>query len=120
MMSSLYSAVSGLKVHQTAMGGIGNNISNTNTTGYKSSSITFQELFSQTLKGATASQDGIGGINAIQIGLGVSVGSTSYDMESGIIEYTGKNTDVAIDGDGFFIVSDGNQNYYTRAGAFFP
>lgn len=118
MMRSLYSAVTGLKAHQTAMDVIGNNISNVNTTGYKSSSVTFQELFSQTLQGATAAQDNTGGSNAIQIGLGVSVGSTSYNMESGSIESTGTSTDVAIDGDGFFIVSDGNKNYYTRAGSF--
>ncbi|MTI61563.1 MAG: flagellar hook protein FlgE [Firmicutes bacterium] len=118
MMRSLYSAVTGLKAHQTAMDVIGNNIANVNTTGYKSSSITFQELFSQTLQGATAAQDNTGGSNAIQIGLGVSVGSTTYNMESGSIESTGNSTDVAIDGDGFFIVSDGNKNYYTRAGSF--
>lgn len=117
-MRSLYSAVSGLKAHQTAMDVIGNNISNVNTTGYKSSSITFQELFSQTLQGATSAQDNTGGSNAIQIGLGVSVGSTNYNMESGIIESSNGVLDAALDGDGYFIVSDGSQNYYTRAGSF--
>lgn len=117
-MRSLYSAVSGLKAHQTAMDVIGNNISNVNTTGYKSSSITFQELFSQTLQGATAAQGDTGGSNAIQIGLGVSIGSTSYNMESGSIESSSGILDVALDGDGFFIASDGSQNYYTRAGSF--
>lgn len=117
-MRSLYSGVSGLKAHQTAMDVIGNNISNVNTTGYKSSSITFQELFSQTLQGATAAQGDTGGSNAIQIGLGVSIGSITYNMESGSIESSSGILDVALDGDGFFIVSDGSQNYYTRSGSF--
>lgn len=117
-MRSLYSAASGMSAHQTAMDVIGNNISNINTTGFKSSSTTFAELFSQTLKGASSSQDGSGGTNAQQVGLGVAIGSTKIDMESGSIESTGNSTDLALDDDGFFIVNNGEQDYYTRAGSF--
>lgn len=115
-MRSMYAGVSGLKAHQTKMDVIGNNISNVNTTGYKGSRVTFQEMLSQTIEGASSPQDGRGGTNPQQIGLGVQVGSVDNNMGSGNPQSTGKMTDLAIDGEGFFIANDGNQNLYTRAG----
>ncbi|KXS45235.1 MAG: flagellar hook protein FlgE [Candidatus Frackibacter sp. T328-2] len=116
-MRSMYAGVSGLKVHQTKMDVIGNNISNVNTVGYKGSRVTFKEMLSQTIKGASAPQNGKGGTNAQQIGLGVTLGSIDTNMGQGNLQSTGKMTDVAIQGEGFFIVNDGQQELYTRAGA---
>jgi len=120
MMRSMYASVSGLKVHQMMMDVIGNNISNINTIGYKGNRVTFKQMLSQTLRGASAPnmEQGKGGTNPIQIGLGVSLGSIDTDMTSGNLQPTGKQSDVAIQGDGFFIVSDGQQDFYTRAGSF--
>lgn len=120
MMRSMYASVSGLKVHQTMMDVIGNNISNINTLGYKGSRITFKEMLSQTMKGASApdAERGTGGTNPVEIGLGVSLGSIDSDMSSGNLQPTGKQSDVAIQGDGFFVVNDGKQDFYTRAGSF--
>ncbi len=117
MMRSMYASVSGLKVHQQMMDVIGNNISNINTIGYKGSRVTFQEMLTQTLKNAAAPGNGKGGINPQQIGLGVSTGSIDNNMSSGNLQPTGKKTDVAIQGDGFFIVSDGDTDMYTRNGS---
>ncbi|ADL13142.1 flagellar hook protein FlgE [Acetohalobium arabaticum] len=116
MMRSMYAGVSGLKAHQTKMDVIGNNISNVNTTGYKGSRVTFKEMLNQTMEGASAPQDGRGGTNPQQIGLGVSLGSIDNNMETGNLQSTGKMTDVALQGEGFFIVNDGTKNLYTRAG----
>lgn len=116
MMRSMYAGVSGLKAHQTKMDVIGNNISNVNTTGYKGSRVTFKEMLNQTMEGASAPQDGRGGTNPQQIGLGVSLGSIDNNMETGNLQSTGRMTDVALQGDGFFIVNDGTKNLYTRAG----
>ncbi|MBZ7960249.1 flagellar hook protein FlgE, partial [Campylobacter molothri] len=120
MMRSLWSGVSGLQAHQTAMDVEGNNISNVNTTGFKYSRADFGTMFSQTVKIATAPTDGRGGQNPLQIGLGVSVSSTTRIHSQGSIQTTDKNTDVAINGDGFFMVSDdgGLTNYLTRSGDF--
>ncbi|EAH4932388.1 flagellar hook protein FlgE [Campylobacter coli] len=120
MMRSLWSGVSGLQAHQVAMDVEGNNISNVNTTGFKYSRADFGTMFSQTVKIATAPTDGRGGSNPLQIGLGVSVSSTTRIHSQGSVQTTDKNTDVAIDGDGFFMVSDdgGLTNYLTRSGDF--
>lgn len=118
MMRSLFSGVAGLKSHQTRMDVIGNNVANVNTTGFKSSRVTFQDTLSQTLTGASASNGTTGGTNPQQVGLGVSVGSIDTIMTDGSRETTGKNTDLAISGSGFFVVKNGNSNYYTRDGAF--
>ncbi|MGI7759180.1 flagellar hook protein FlgE [Campylobacter coli] len=120
MMRSLWSGVSGLQAHQVAMDVEGNNISNVNTTGFKYSRADFGTMFSQTVKIATAPTDGRGGSNPLQIGLGVSVSSTTRIHSQGSVQTTDKNTDVAINGDGFFMVSDdgGLTRYLTRSGDF--
>ncbi|EPZ7485547.1 flagellar hook protein FlgE [Campylobacter coli] len=120
MMRSLWSGVSGLQAHQVAMDVEGNNISNVNTKGFKYSRADFGTMFSQTVKIATAPTDGRGGSNPLQIGLGVSVSSTTRIHSQGPVQTTNKNTDVAIDGDGFFMVSDdgGLTRYLTRDGDF--
>lgn len=119
-MRSLWSGVSGLQAHQVAMDVEGNNISNVNTTGFKYSRADFGTMFSQTVKIATAPTDGRGGSNPLQIGLGVSVSSTTRIHSQGSVQTTYKNTDVAINGDGFFMVSDdgGLTRYLTRSGDF--
>lgn len=119
-MRSLWSGVSGLQAHQVAMDVEGNNISNVNTTGFKYSRADFGTMFSQTVKIATAPTDGRGGSNPLQIGLGVSVSSTTRIHSQGPVQTTDKNTDVAINGDGFFMVSDdgGLTRYLTRSGDF--
>ena len=121
MMRSLFSGVAGLRTHQTRMDVIGNNIANVNTVAYKSSSVTFQDLLYQTTQNATGANAATGraGINPKQIGLGVSTGSISTNIStSGSAQSTGSPFDIRITGDSFFVVSDGSNQYYTRAGAF--
>ena len=120
MMRSMFSGVSGLKGHQTRMDVVGNNIANVNTTGFKASRVTFADMISQNLSGAAAPNGStLGGVNPKQIGLGMSVASTDLIYTNGSVQQTGKNTDVAISrGDGLFVVSKGDQKYYTRNGAF--
>ena len=120
MMRSLWAGVSGLQAHQIAMDVEGNNIANVNTTGFKYSRVNFADLLSQTSKIATAPQDKLGGKNPMQVGLGSQVGSITKIFKQGSIQTTDKNTDMAIQGDGFFIVSsDGGSTYkYTRNGDF--
>ena len=118
MMPSLFSGVSGLKSHQTRMNVIGNNIANVNTTGFKSSRTTFADTLSQTLSGASAPQDNLGGTNPKQIGLGTGVASIDTIFTDGSVQSTGKNTDLCLSGNGLFIVKQGGQTYYTRDGAF--
>ncbi|MFU0801117.1 MAG: flagellar hook protein FlgE [Xylanivirga thermophila] len=120
MLRSMFSGVSGLRAHQMQMDVIGNNISNVNTVGYKSSRVTFQEIFSQTLKPSSApAANGMrGGTNAQQVGLGVSVGSIDVLHNRTGVQRTDKVTDLSIEGDGFFVVSDGTNSFYTRAGNF--
>lgn len=116
MLRSMYSGVSGLKAHQNQMDVIGNNIANVNTTGFKGSRVTFKEMLNQTISGASSPQDGRGGTNPKQIGLGVQLGSIDNNMGQGSLQSTGKMTDMAIQGEGFFILNDGKQYMYTRAG----
>ncbi|MBO6147408.1 MAG: flagellar hook-basal body complex protein [Lachnospiraceae bacterium] len=121
MMRSLFSGVAGLRTHQTRMDVIGNNIANVNTVAYKSSSVTFQDLLYQTTQNASGANAATGraGINAKQIGLGVSTGAISTNIStSGSAQNTGSPFDIRISGDAFFIVSDGSNQFYTRAGAF--
>jgi len=118
MMRSLYSGVSGLKNHQVRMDVVGNNIANVNTHGFKTERVTFQDMISQELQGASEPKDNIGGINPKQVGLGSLVAAIDKIMSQGSFQSTGKNTDVGISGEGFFIVKDGDKNFYTRAGAF--
>ena len=119
MMRSMFSGVSGLKGHQTRMDVVGNNIANVNTTGFKASRVTFADMISQNLSGAAAPDGTLGGVNPKQVGLGMSVASTDLIYTNGSVQQTGKNTDVAISrGNGLFVVSKGDQKYYTRNGAF--
>lgn len=120
MLRSMYSGISGLRVHQTKLDVIGNNIANVNTVGYKASRTVFQEVYSQTLKAAAApTTDGNrGGTNPQQVGLGVSVAAIDVLHTSSGVQRTDKATDLAIEGDGFFVVADGDTRYYTRAGNF--
>lgn len=118
MMRSLFSGVSGLKAHQTRMDVIGNNIANVNTTGFKSSRTTFADTLSQTLTGASAPQDNVGGTNPKQIGLGTGVASIDLLFTDGSVQSTGKNTDLCLSGNGLFVVKQGSETYYTRDGAF--
>ncbi len=118
MLRSLYSSISGLQNHQVRMDLIGNNIANVNTTGYKSQRVTFEESFSQLLEGSARPPGGGGGTNPIQVGLGMSVGSIDTLQTQGNIQSTGQVTDVAIEGSGYFAVSNGEGSFYTRNGAF--
>ena len=118
MMRSLFSGVAGLKSHQTRMDSIGNNIANVNTTGYKSSRVTFADTLYQTTAGAASPTGTTGGTNPKQIGLGTSVASIDTIFTDGSTQSTGKNTDLAITGSGLFVVKDGSGTYYTRDGAF--
>ncbi|MBR2186620.1 MAG: flagellar hook-basal body complex protein [Lachnospiraceae bacterium] len=121
MMRSLFSGVAGLKTHQVKMDVIGNNIANVNTVGYKTSNVTFQDLVYQTKANASGPNDNTGraGVNAQQIGLGVSTGSIYSNVTgAGSAETTGNPFDIRINGDSFFVVSDGSQQFYTRSGAF--
>ncbi|PKM89922.1 MAG: hypothetical protein CVU87_03820 [Firmicutes bacterium HGW-Firmicutes-12] len=118
MMRSLFAGVSGLKNHQTRMDVISNNIANVNTTGYKKSRVTFQDMLNQTLRGASSPQSGRGGTNPMQVGLGMSLASVDVIHTAGSPQTTGVNTDLCIEGEGFFIVGTGDNMYYTRAGNF--
>ena len=118
MMRSLYSGVSGLKNHQTRMDVVGNNISNVNTTGFKSSRVTFSDTLSQTLSGASAPTENRGGTNPKQIGLGSATSAIDTLFTDGSVQSTGVNTDLYLSGNGLFIVKDGNLSYYTRNGNF--
>ena len=118
MMRSLYSGVSGLKNHQTRMDVVGNNISNVNTTGFKSSRVTFSDTLSQTLSGASSPANGLGGTNPKQIGLGSATSSIDTLFTDGSVQSTGVNTDLCLSGNGLFIVKNGDQSYYTRNGNF--
>ena len=118
MMRSLFSGVAGLKSHQTRMDSIGNNIANVNTTGYKSSRVTFADTLYQTTAGAASPTGTTGGTNPKQIGLGTAVASIDTIFTDGSTQSTGKNTDLAITGSGLFVVKDGSGTYYTRDGAF--
>jgi len=120
MMRSLWSGVSGLQTSQDFMDVVGNNVANVNTVGYKASQINFSDVLAQTLSGATGPQGDLGGMNPMQIGLGTQVASTSKNFSQGSLQTTNVTTNLAIQGNGFFIVSpdNGNTYNYTRAGDF--
>ncbi|MCX6135325.1 MAG: flagellar hook protein FlgE [Ignavibacteriales bacterium] len=117
-LRSLSAGVTGLQNYTTMMDVIGNNVANINTIGFKSSRITFGELFSQTVRGATQNTGTTGGTNPVQVGLGASVMSIDTIFSQGVIESTGNQSDLAIEGSGLFIVRNGNKNLYTRVGAY--
>ncbi|PFG32239.1 flagellar hook protein FlgE [Sanguibacter antarcticus] len=118
MLRSLFSGISGLRAHQTMLDVTGNNIANVNTTGFKASQIQFKDTLSQVLTNAGGAQDGVGGTNPAQVGLGVQVAGVTTNFQQGASQVTNRSTDMMISGDGFFVVSKGGQNYYTRSGAF--
>ncbi len=118
MMRSLYSGVSGLRNHQIRMDVLGNNISNVNTYGFKKSRVSFQDILSQTVSGAAAPTAEKGGVNPKQVGLGMNIASIDKIFTQGSLQTTGLNLDLAIQGDGFFILKRGEELFYTRAGAF--
>ncbi len=118
MIRSLFSGLSGITSHQYQMDAIGSNIANLNTIGYKAKRVSFEDALSLTLTPAQRPEDGIGGINPMQIGSGTSVASIDTFFSQGSLETTGRDTDLAIVGEGFFIVRANDTHYYTRAGAF--
>lgn len=118
MMRSLYSAISGLKNHQTKMDVIGNNIANVNTSGFKRSRTDFSTMLSQTIKGASSPGQNQGGTNAVQVGMGSMLGSTSQIMSQGSSQTTGQVTDLMLQGSGYFVLQNGAETVYTRAGGF--
>jgi flagellar hook protein FlgE len=118
MLRSMFAAVTGLRSHQAFMDVVGNNIANVNTTGYKSSSVLFEDLLSQQLTGAGAPTSNSGGTNPAQVGLGVRLTGISVNFAQGATQLTGRSTDFAIQGDGFFAVDQGGQMAYTRNGSF--
>jgi len=118
MLRSMFAAVTGLRSHQAFMDVVGNNIANVNTTGYKSSSVLFEDLLSQSLTGAGAPSSVQGGTNPAQIGLGVKLTGVSVNFAQGATQLTGRSTDFAIQGDGFFVVHGGAGTTYTRNGSF--
>ncbi|WP_273652272.1 flagellar hook protein FlgE [Cellulomonas fimi] len=118
MLRSLFSGISGLRAHQTQLDVTGNNIANVNTTGFKASQTQFQDTLSQMLQNGAGAQDGVGGTNPAQVGLGVRVAGITTNFTQGASQMTGRSTDMMIQGDGFFVVRKGNESYYTRAGSF--
>ena len=118
MMRSLYSGVSGMQNHQTRMDVIGNNVANVNTTGFKKGRVDFQDMISQQLSGAAAPTTEVGGVNPKEVGLGVQVAAINTIFTQGNLQTTGVSTDIAIQGNGFFVLKDGEESFYTRAGAF--
>ena len=118
MMRSLYSGVSGLQNHQTRMDVIGNNISNVNTVGFKRARVNFQDMISQQMSGAAKPTDEVGGVNPKEVGLGMTVASIDNVFTQGNLQSTGISTDLAIQGNGFFIMKNGEESFYTRNGAF--
>lgn len=118
LTSSLYTGLTGLNANSNLISVTGNNIANVNTAGYKSSRLNFETQISQLLSPGSSPQAVMGGTNPLQIGLGVRMGSQSTNFTTGDIQPTGVNTDVAIDGNGFFVLKDGQGSFYTRAGDF--
>ncbi|MFS0892941.1 flagellar hook protein FlgE [Microbacterium sp. 179-I 3D3 NHS] len=118
MLRSLFAGISGLRSHQTMLDVTGNNIANVNTTGFKASSVQFQDSLSQLLRNSMLPQQGVGGQNPAQVGLGVQVAGVSTNFAAGAPQPTGVPTDLMIAGDGFFIVRSGGETLYTRNGGF--
>ncbi len=118
MLRSFFSGISGLRTHQLAMDVVGNNIANVNTPGFKGGRVSFKDTLSQTMSGAKAGTAAIGGVNPMQIGLGMTIASIDNNFNQGSLQSTGVATDLEIQGDGFFVVGDGTNFFYTRAGVF--
>lgn len=118
LLNSLFSGVSGLRNHQAMMDVIGNNIANVNTIGYKGSRVTFSDTFNQLIRSGTNPENGAGGTNSMQVGLGMKVNSIDRNWNQGTFERTGITTDLALQGDGLFILNNNGTQQYSRAGAF--
>ena len=118
MLRSLFSGISGLRAHQTMMDVVSNNIANVNTAGYKSSSVLFEDTLSQMMRASAASTDTSGGLNPTQVGLGVQVAGIQTNFTQGSTQTTNKATDLQVQGDGFFVLQNGNEQVYSRAGGF--
>src|SRR3954452_2497747 len=119
MANSLLTGVTGLRAHQQMLDVVGNNLANTNTTGYKSQRVRFSDLVYQTLNPGQGATDGAsGGVNPQQVGLGVKTAAIDVNLQQGALETTQNVFDLALQGNGFFVANDGSQNRYTRAGAF--
>jgi flagellar hook protein FlgE len=118
MSRALFTAVSGLRNHQVWLDVIGNNIANANTVGYKSSTVVFDDILGQTISSGVAPTTNKGGVNPVQVGLGMTIGSISQNFLQGSIQTTNRNTDMAIQGDGFFVLANGSDRTYSRAGSF--
>ena len=118
MIQAMYSGVSGLKAHKIDLDVIGNNIANINTTGFKAGRVTFREMLSQTLRGAGAPTTGVGGSNPMQVGLGVGVSAIDLLTNQGSLQATGRPTDMAIEGNGLFVLGDSSGFFYSRDGSF--
>ncbi len=118
MMRALFAAIGGLRNHMTYMDVVSTNIANVNTTGYKAARVTFQDMLSQTLTGASAPTADRGGTNPAQVGLGMNLRSIDVQHIQGALQATGKITDFAVQGNGFFVVKEGERSFYTRDGAF--
>jgi flagellar hook protein FlgE len=118
MLRSLFSGISGLRTHQQMMDVTGNNIANVNTTGFKASQTTFQDALSQMVRAAGAPQAGNGGTNPAQVGLGSLLAGIETNFSQGAAQTTGRSTDLMIQGDGFFVVKQGDETLYTRNGSF--
>jgi flagellar hook protein FlgE len=118
MLQAMFAGVSGLQVHQTKLNVIGNNVANVNTTGYKAGRVTFQDQLSQTLRYSVGPGNSLGGQNPMQVGLGASLGAVDTLQTQGNLQSTGKPTDLALQGNGFFLVSNGEDTFYTRDGSF--
>ncbi|KAA1417699.1 flagellar hook-basal body complex protein [Nocardioides humilatus] len=118
MLRSLFAGISGLRNHQTMLDVTGNNIANANTVGFKSSNTVFSDTLSQMLTAASGANAERGGTNSVQIGLGVQLAAVATNFGQGAAQTTGRGTDLMISGDGFFVLRDGAQSVYTRAGSF--
>src|SRR4029079_14601717 len=114
----MLAGVASIKAQQTRMNVIGNNLANINTTAYKGSRVTFQDMIAQTLPGPTRPGAGLGGLDPTQLGLGVTVGSTGVNLEQGSLSATNRTTALALQGQGFFMLSNGSEISYGRDGAF--
>ncbi len=121
LSQSLYSGISGLQTHQKCMDNIGNNLANVNTVGFKKGVFQFRTMLEQTLKGGTTADPntGRGSINPLQMGLGTQTGSIMKDFTGGSVEITGNQKDMCLEGNGFFVLRNGNNNVYTRDGTFY-
>jgi flagellar hook protein FlgE len=118
MLRSMFSAISGLRAHQTKLDVAGNNIANVNTVGFKGSQTVFQDTLSQVIRAGGAAAENRGGTNPAQVGLGVKVAAITTNWQQGAAQSTGRATDFMIEGDGFFVTRTGNEQLYTRAGSF--